>query len=150
VIRGNLLVLPLGDSILYVEPIYLRAAQNAIPELKQVIVGRGDGRVVMTATLSQALGALLGEAPPGLVVEEPTWAAGAPTSATGGKPTAAGKPAAPPAAVPSDVRGLAEQADREFKDALDRQRKGDWAGYGESLKKLQKTLEAMAKKTGRP
>jgi len=150
VIRGNLLVLPLGDSILYVEPIYLRAAQNAIPELKQVIVGRGDGRVVMTATLSQALGALLGEAPPGLVVEEPTWAAGAPTSATGGKPTAAGKPAAPPAAVPSDMRGLAEQADREFKDALDRQRKGDWAGYGESLKKLQKTLEAMAKKTGRP
>jgi uncharacterized membrane protein (UPF0182 family) len=143
VIRGNLLVLPLDDSILYVEPIYLRAAQNAIPELKRVIVGRGDGRVVMRPTLSQALGDLLGGTPPGLVAEQPTWAEVAPAP----KPAAAKPEAAPgPAPAAPGSQALADQADRELKEALDRQRKGDWAGYGESLKKLQKTLEEMTKK----
>jgi len=162
VIRGNLLVLPLGDSILYVEPIYMKAAQNAIPELKRVIVGRGDGRVVMAPTLSDALGSLLGEAPPGLVAEQPSWVEAAPAAPSGPKP---GAPPAPPAAAgpsaalragvgapapqPSDLRALGAQADREFKEAMDRQRKGDWAGYGESLKKLRKTLEEMAGKAGR-
>lgn len=156
VIRGNLLVLPVGDSILYVEPIYLRAAQNAIPELKRVIVGRGDGRVVMSPTLSQALATVLGESPPGLIAEQPAWAevSAVPAPAAKPQPTPPGaaKPstAAPaPPAAPTDVRGLAAQADREFKDALDKQRKGDWAGYGESLKKLQKTLDDLAKGAGR-
>jgi len=111
----------------------------------------------MRPTLSQALAALLGTAPAGLIPEQPTWVESTtiPTEVTptpvskptAGKPT---KPAAAPAApaAAGDIRALSAQADREFKDALDKQRKGDWAGYGESLKKLQKTLEELQKAAG--
>jgi len=138
----------MDNSILYVEPIYLRASQNAIPELQQVIVGRGDGEVVMRPTLSQALAALLGEAPSGLIPEQPTWTE---ANVVPAAPTApAAKPGAPAAApaMPGNVRDLAAQADREFKEALDKQRKGDWAGYGDAIKKLQKTIGEMQKAAG--
>jgi hypothetical protein len=141
VIRGNLLVIPLDGSLLYVEPIYLKASQSRIPELKRVVVARGDGRVEMKATLSEALSALLGEAPPGLAAEAPAMAAQGPAP-----PTQAGAPQAAPA---PEVRALAAEADRLYREALDRQRKGDWAGYGESMKKLQKTLQDLVAKSGR-
>ena len=57
VIRGNLLVVPIGDSILYVTPLYLRAQSGQLPELKRVIAIYGD-RVVMEQTLAGALAAL--------------------------------------------------------------------------------------------
>src|SRR5881394_1779961 len=57
VIRGNLLVIPIENSILYVSPLYLRAATGQLPELKRVIAAYGD-RVVMKETLAGALAAL--------------------------------------------------------------------------------------------
>ena len=57
VIRGNLLVIPIENSILYVSPLYLRAAQGQLPELKRVIAAYGD-HVVMKETLAEALSAL--------------------------------------------------------------------------------------------
>ena len=57
VIRGNLLVIPIENSILYVSPLYLRAAQGQLPELKRVIAAYGD-QVVMKETLAEALSAL--------------------------------------------------------------------------------------------
>jgi len=54
VIRGNLLVVPIGHSILYVSPLYLRAAAGQLPELKRVIAAYGD-RVVMEETLAPHL-----------------------------------------------------------------------------------------------
>ena len=146
VVRGNLLVLPLGNSLLYVEPLYLRASTpDAIPELKQVIVGRGNGEVVMRPTLSQALTALLGEAPPPLGVEESVFAEAKPAAPAPAAPAPGAAPASAVPALPASLRSLADRADREFKEALDRQRKGDWAGYGESLKKLQQTLDELTK-----
>ena len=62
VIRGNLLVVPIGNSILYVTPLYLRAQSGQLPELKRVIAIYGD-RVVMEETLAGALAALF-KAPP--------------------------------------------------------------------------------------
>jgi len=144
---GNLLVLPMDNAIFYVEPYYLSATgANAIPELKYVVVARGDGRIAFGPTFSEALTELLGQAPPTTVVEEPTrlgGAPGAPPPAPGAAPTPA--PAAP---LPQDVRSLVQQADRELQEALEKQRKGDWAGYGESLKKLQRTLSELERKTG--
>ena len=65
VIRGNLHVIPIENSILYVSPLYLRAATGQIPELKRVIAAYGD-QVVMEETLAQALAALFTEpVPPG-------------------------------------------------------------------------------------
>ena len=61
VIRGNLLVVPIENSILYVSPLYLRAESGQLPELKRVIAAYGD-RVVMEETLPAALAALFKEA----------------------------------------------------------------------------------------
>ena len=60
VIRGNLLVIPIEDSLLYVEPIYLRAEQGELPELKRVIVAYNKD-VVMRQTLEQSLAAVFGD-----------------------------------------------------------------------------------------
>ena len=57
VIRGNLLVIPIENSILYVSPLYLRAEQGQLPELQRVIAAYGD-HVVMKETLAEALSAL--------------------------------------------------------------------------------------------
>ena len=58
--RGNLLVIPIEDSLLYVEPLYLQARDNRLPELKQVFVIYED-IVVMEDNLDQALHRIFGE-----------------------------------------------------------------------------------------
>src|SRR5262245_29271366 len=57
VIRGNLLVIPVEDAMVYVEPLYLRSVQGQIPELKRVIVAYDD-RLAMERTLDAALAAV--------------------------------------------------------------------------------------------
>ena len=64
IIRGNLLVIPIQGSLLYVEPVYLQSASLAFPELKRVIVAIGDGRPAMEPTLNQALQVVLGQRTP--------------------------------------------------------------------------------------
>lgn len=54
VIRGNLLVIPIKDSLVYVEPVFLRSSSESIPELKRVIVAFGD-KIAMEPTLEQSL-----------------------------------------------------------------------------------------------
>jgi uncharacterized membrane protein (UPF0182 family) len=60
VIRGNMLVIPIEESILYVQPLFLENPQAQIPQLERVVLVMGD-RVVMERTLEQAIAALLGE-----------------------------------------------------------------------------------------
>jgi len=62
VIRGNLLVIPIENSILYVETLYLQSSETAIPELKRVIVAYGDS-LTMQESLEEALNAIFGEKP---------------------------------------------------------------------------------------
>ncbi len=74
VIRGNLLAIPIEDSLLYVEPIYLRAEQkDALPELKRVIIAFGD-RLTMQETLEKSLSVIFGKPeevkPPALDAEK--------------------------------------------------------------------------------
>ena len=128
VIRGNLLVLPVNSSVLYVEPIFLRSEESDIPELKRIVLASGT-RVVMQPTLEQALSALLGMP----VV--------APTAATPAAPRPTG--AAPPAPVPGS-QALVNQAREQYLRAQERLRNGDWAGYGEAMKELGGTLERLA------
>jgi uncharacterized membrane protein (UPF0182 family) len=66
VTRGNLLVIPLEDSILYIEPLYIQAETGQLPELKRVLVSDGE-RVVMEEDLENALVALFGKTRPGTV-----------------------------------------------------------------------------------
>ena len=114
VIRGNLLVIPIGDSILYVSPLYLRAEAGQLPELKRVIAAYGD-RVVMEETLGGALAALF-------------------------KDTAAAA-AASPAAGAADERARA--ALDHYQRALDRLKAGDWAGFGAELDAMRPLLEQL-------
>ena len=78
VIRGNVLVIPIENSILYVSPLYLRAEQGQLPELKRVIAAYGD-HVVMKETLAEALLALFME--PGVGPAAPSAATGTPPAA---------------------------------------------------------------------
>lgn len=70
VIRGDLLVIPIQRSLLYVEPVYLRAEQGELPELKRVIIAYGD-QTVMANDLETALAAVFGEAEPTELSETP-------------------------------------------------------------------------------
>jgi hypothetical protein len=58
VVQGNLLVMPVGEALLYVEPVYLKARRGGLPTLTRVVVSDGT-RIAMEATLAQAIEALL-------------------------------------------------------------------------------------------
>ena len=121
VIRGTLLVVPIGNSVLYVSPLYLRAQSGQLPELKRVIAAYGD-RVVMEETLPAALAALFkGSAP---VASLPTPAGSSPSG-------------------PADER--AQQALAGYGRAIDRLRAGDWAGFGAELDALRPLLEELSR-----
>jgi hypothetical protein len=62
-LQGNLLVIPIERSLLYVEPLYLEAERNSLPTLVRVIVAY-ENRIVMTQTLEQALQSIFQPTPP--------------------------------------------------------------------------------------
>jgi uncharacterized membrane protein (UPF0182 family) len=133
VIRGTLLVIPVGNSVLYVEPLYLAAeAGGGLPQLKRVIVAYSD-QVVMESSLDQALSAIFG----GSVQTGPT------ASATPGANAAL---AAPAGNTPPEVQKLIQEADQHYEKALQFERQGDWAGYGAEIKKLGDVLSQLAKR----
>jgi len=133
VIRGNLLVLPVGNSLLYVEPLYLRAEQGQIPELKRVILASGD-QIVMRETLAETFLAFFeGEAENVVVPTESESA-----------PPAAEQPAAP---LSDDVAVLAETAAAHYDAAEAALRAGDWATYGKELDQLKAALDKLVELT---
>lgn len=121
VIRGSMLVIPIEKSLLYVQPLYLAAADKAgLPELRRVIVAYGD-EVVMEENLELALQRLFG-----------------------GRKAITGIAKAAPAEMKASPSELAKEAMKIFERATNLQRQGDWAGYGEELRKLQQVLKRMA------
>src|SRR6185295_15982337 len=108
-IRGNLLVIPVEDAIVYVQPLYLRSDQGQIPELKRVIVAYGD-RVVMEPTLEQALTRVFAGAP-------------TPPSVSAAAAAAVEKVPAPSGAVPAPA--LDASAREHYRAALEKLRAGD-------------------------
>ncbi len=148
VIRGNLLVLPIGNSLLYVEPLYLRAENGQIPELKRVILASGDS-IVMRETLADALKALFVEQ--GASMEQ-TAADDARDSATGAPVEAPPPAAAPPPAVSGDllelsVSELAQLASTHYDAAQQALQQGDWATYGDELEQMEAILTVLVQKT---
>ena len=112
VIRGSLLVIPIEESLIYVQPIYLRAEGGMIPELKRVIVAH-ENRIAMEKTLELALERVFG-----------------------GKVAAVKEVAAAVQALPALSQDLIKQAKDHFDRAMSAQRRGDWALYGEEIRKL--------------
>jgi uncharacterized membrane protein (UPF0182 family) len=129
VIQGTLLVIPIEESLIYVRPLYLRAAGGRIPELKRVIVAH-QNQIVMEDTLEAALRRMF----PDGRDREPAPAA--PVEAQGAEPQGAAAP---------DTAALAAQARAHYERALKAQREGNWALYGEEIKRLGDVLEKMSR-----
>jgi uncharacterized protein len=124
VVRGHLIVVPIDSTMLYVEPLFLVAQNQAIPQLERVILAHSR-RVVMRPTLAGAVSALLGE-------ESPAAARGAPPVAPRSDPPPA-VPSAPGDAALQRARGLLRQAEEQL-------RAGDWAAFGRTWERLREVL----------
>ena len=133
-IRGNMFVIPIEGSLLYVEPVYLEAAnENSLPEVKRVIVAYGD-RIAYKPTLAEALDALFGS---GALNQ------GGTAGGTGGTETPApGSPSIPTTDLTLDQ--LIQLANQAFADAQAAQQSGDWAAYGNYLSQLESYLQQLA------
>jgi len=129
VIRGELLVIPIERSLIYVQPIYLRAEGGQIPELKRVVIAH-QNQVVMAETLESGLALLFGGSSARQAVAE----------------------APSPATVPGTATGVSATLLRQVQDAYDRaiaaQRAGNWAQYGEEMNRLGDLLRRLT--SGRP
>jgi uncharacterized membrane protein (UPF0182 family) len=130
VIQGTLLVIPIEESLIYIRPLYLRAAGGKIPELKRVIVAY-QNQIVMEETLDESLSRLF----------------------PGGRPRAEHVPVVPAGPTPpgqieesrTDVATLAAEARAIYDRALKAQREGNWALYGEEIKRLGEVLEKLSR-----
>ena len=134
VIRGNTLVIPVGQSNLYVEPIYLQsdAIKGALPELKQVVLSSGS-RVVMEPTLEAAITRLFG-------TEARLASPRAPTQPEGESETAP--------ALSGTAASLIRSANERMTRAEQALREGDWARYGEEQRLLREDLRRLAELLG--
>lgn len=147
VIRGNLLVIPINNSFLYVEPIYLQSESTALPELKRVILAAGES-IVMRETLDGALVALLEEAPAvDEIVAEPPVEGGQEGEPTPEEGEEAPSPTPAPATEAS-VEELIFSANEHFSAAEAAQRNGDWSTYGRELELLQDDLQRLMELRG--
>jgi uncharacterized membrane protein (UPF0182 family) len=121
VIRGSLLVIPIERSLLYVQPLYLAAADKVgLPELRRVIAAY-ENDVVMEENLELALQRLFG------------------AKAIAGKADRTAED------IKATTADLAKEAMRVFEKAIELQRQGNWAGYGQEIKKLEQLLKRIAK-----
>lgn len=119
VIRGNLLVIPIGNSLLYVEPLYLQAETGRMPELKRVIAASGE-RLVMANTLEEALVTIGGASVVTEEVEE-----------------------GEEGVEPAGLHDLALSALEHYERAQEYLQEGNWAGYGAELEAMGRDLEKL-------
>ncbi len=128
VIRGNMLVIPIDDTLLYVEPLYLSAESRQLPELKRLIASTGD-RVVMAQDVDSLLAALF--------------------SQEGRKPAVVTSTSAPsPGARASELppAGANAEALNHYRRAFEALSKGDWRTFGAEMDAMQKALQGAPAK----
>ena len=127
--RGNMFIIPINTSILYVEPVYLEAQNSSIPEVKRIIMAYDD-EIAYEETLAECLVSLFGNgaeegvSTPGSEDESPDGESGNAQMST------------------SELIAAASAA---YEDAINAQKKGDWAGYGKYMDELEKYLNMLAK-----
>ena len=156
VIRGNLLVVPVKDSLMYFEPVYLQAEQSPIPELTRVIVSYGD-KIVMEPTIYEALARIFGEEVLSGATTTTSWSTGvttpAPGSTTTTTPTSSTTTTTPVSStttstttsttLSSDAAALIALAGRHYEAAMEAMKNGDWTEYGRQIEELGRVLEAL-------
>ena len=130
VIMGTLMVIPIEESLIYVQPLYLRAESVRIPELRRVIVVN-ENRIAMEPTLEAGLARLFGETTAGDLKSQTSESKPVETSTT--------------SQATAPTANLAEQAKQHYERAIQAQREGDWARYGEEIKRLGAVIDQMSK-----
>ncbi|HVG18362.1 MAG TPA: UPF0182 family protein, partial [Blastocatellia bacterium] len=146
-LRGNLLVIPLADSLLYVEAFYLQAegSQSKLPELRQVAVATQD-RLASAKTFADAIGVLF----PGLQMSQPARPDQPQGEMAQSQPqqnqTAAMQAPAPPQG--GDVDRLIQQAQQSFSDYERLTAEGKYREAGEKLDQLKQTFAELRRKRG--
>jgi len=141
---GNLLVLPVGNSFVYVEPLFVLAPQGRIPELTRVVLATQD-RAVMAESFEKALEQLFGAAQPA-PTPTPTPQ---PSPVPGATPTP--QPSPGPSGSPAPAGSIAElvkAASQHYEQAQDALRRGDFAEYGRLIKLLEDDLAKLRAATG--
>lgn len=132
--RGNMFVIPIEDSMVYVEPIYLEATSGSLPEVKRVIIYYND-RIAYEETLAKALDVMFGEGAGtplnGDDYEEP--------DEPGGEDPTPGEPGDPIEAVDNLIRKAVDA----YNNAKDAQEQGNWASYGEYINELESYLNEL-------
>jgi len=148
VIRGNLLVVPVGNAIVYLEPIYLQSTSSAFPQFTKIVVATST-TVAWANTLQEALAKVLASQPstspspgasPSPGVSPSPGPSAPPTPAPTGSPGVT--------APPGDVAALVAYADLHFRLAQDALRAGDFATYGDEMKIVESTLAELTRLTG--
>jgi uncharacterized protein len=149
VIMGNLLVVPIETSLLYVQPLYLQSSQTQLPQLKRVIVfyrapvpagggGNASQVVAMEPTLGEALVAAFGKAAlPGNTSGQTAGQQGSTGQPTGPTVPITGK------ALTAQARALIAQANQQFQAAQKALRAGNFAQYGRQVQALKATLAQL-------
>lgn len=120
VIQGNLYVIPVKQSILYVRPLYLRARDSQLPELKRVIAAHGES-IAMEPTLEEALKAIFGEKNGFSPAEKEEGVL----------------------KIPGKIKELTEEADELYDQAVEAQKQGKWGEYGNILEELKEKLKQL-------
>jgi uncharacterized membrane protein (UPF0182 family) len=146
---GTLLVIPIKESLIYVRPLYLRSPEGRIPELKRVIVAY-QSRIVMADTLIQALGQIFGHnVETALAPDQLASSATSVVETTPAAPDASA--AAPPQAAPAPATSAQRSAEalEHFENAQKALRAGDWALYGDEMKKVGDLLQQMQDTSGK-
>ena len=127
--RGDLFVIPIGTSIMYVEPVYLEASNQAIPEVKRVIVAYQD-KIAYEATLGEALMSLFG------------------SSIEGNKADSVIDGGSDEDGTSDDVKSLISKAQNAYDKAIEAQKNGDWAEYGKYIGQLETYLTRLSEQSG--
>ncbi|WP_244272756.1 UPF0182 family membrane protein [Natronincola peptidivorans] len=138
VIRGNLLVIPIEESLLYVEPLYIRAAsQDSLPEVKMVIVAYRD-QIIMEETLDLALERIFGRKTP---------APAEPREDTEEGEAGEERPQIPAEEIIQDIESLIQRANQAFENANRSSQEGNWAEYGRYINELEEALRQLENET---
>ena len=136
VVRGSLLVIPVGRGLLYAEPIYLQADRSPMPELRLVVLALQD-RLAYGPTFEAAMTGLFGQSPPAGAAPAPTVAG---TAAPG---AAAGRDAAP------DLNALIAGAARDLADYQRLTSEGKLGEAGQHLETLKQKLDQLQRTRSR-
>jgi uncharacterized protein len=147
VVRGNLIVLPVGDSLIYLQPVYLRSESAKFPAFERIVVASST-HVVWGATLSEALSKFLAEEASGGPGPSPApnpspSPSGGPVATPSPAPTPSGSPGPAVSPPPGDVTALVAYANQHFEAAQAALRRGDFATYGAELELVRQALAQL-------